>query len=164
MTLRDQLPVRLREMRERAGLTQVQLADRLMADNVQISRYETGAIVPSLETLTKIADILECSTDYLLGRSDTAQIAGLQAADLSSDERRIIEAIRHQDIAGALVAFSLLVPRYNPGAEYDEVAMARRREMREERERRNRERHAKRREAAHGVPIKQHGVPMKKDD
>jgi len=151
-------------MRERAGLTQVQLADRLMADNVQISRYETGAIVPSLETLTKVADIFECSTDYLLGRSDTPQIAGLQIDELKPDELRIIEAIRHEDLARALVALSLLVPRSNPGSEYDEAAMERRREMREERARRNHERYAARRENSHGEPLQKQGMMVKKQD
>jgi len=40
-------------------LTQSQLADKIHAKQKSISRYETGITVPSVETLLKIAKVLD---------------------------------------------------------------------------------------------------------
>lgn len=61
---------RLREMRIKRNLTQ-----QIMADSIQVALrsyqcYETGTRTPSYELLVRIADTLDISTDYLLGRDD----------------------------------------------------------------------------------------------
>lgn len=48
--------------------TQQQLADIIGEKMISISRYETGASKPPIGKLCKLADVLEVSTDYLLGR------------------------------------------------------------------------------------------------
>ena len=57
---------RLRDIRERRDLSQKQLADLLSTDVMQISRYERGIGLPSLETCVQLAAILKVSTDELL--------------------------------------------------------------------------------------------------
>jgi transcriptional regulator with XRE-family HTH domain len=47
-------------------LSQGQLADLIKAKQKSISRYETGASVPSLETLEKICMILHKPFSYFL--------------------------------------------------------------------------------------------------
>lgn len=61
---------RIKERRKAKGLTQSDLA--LMADISldMVKSMETGRTKPSIDTLDKIADALECSSDYLLGRVD----------------------------------------------------------------------------------------------
>ena len=108
MKPRELFSVRLRELREKSSLTQTQLADQISADNVQISRYETGAIAPSVDSLVKLADVFGCSIDYLLGRSDLPRIGVLGSDDLKPDERRGIQAIRERDIQSTFVILSLL--------------------------------------------------------
>lgn len=54
--------------RIKQGLTQHQLAEKLGVTNNDISRYETGRMKPSLEKLVILADVLNVTTDYLLGR------------------------------------------------------------------------------------------------
>lgn len=49
-----------------ADLTQTQLAKKIKANQKSISRYETGASLPSLETLVKIAKTLKKQTGYFL--------------------------------------------------------------------------------------------------
>ncbi len=61
---------RLREARMIRGLTQQKMADSIGVALRSYQCYETGTRSPSFDTLIRIADILECSTDYLLGRSD----------------------------------------------------------------------------------------------
>ena len=49
-----------------ADLTQTQLAQKIKAKQKSISRYETGASLPSLETLVKIAKALKKPIGYFL--------------------------------------------------------------------------------------------------
>lgn len=47
-------------------LNQTQLADKIKAKQKSISRYETGASMPSIETLVKIAKVLKKPAGYFL--------------------------------------------------------------------------------------------------
>jgi len=57
---------RIRLARVEADLTQTALATKIHAKQKSISRYETGASVPTIETLTKIANALKKSSAYFL--------------------------------------------------------------------------------------------------
>lgn len=61
---------RLRQLRKESGLTQVELAQKLNLTQQSYTRYEYGTGEPSLETLVRLAEIFEVSTDYLLGITD----------------------------------------------------------------------------------------------
>jgi transcriptional regulator with XRE-family HTH domain len=61
---------RLREARERLGLTQAQLGALLHVSGPTITRYETGVNKPNPETLRELAKVLRVSVDYLLGLTD----------------------------------------------------------------------------------------------
>lgn len=52
------------------NLPQEQLARLLGVDRITISSYESNMRQPSLDTLSRIADVFGVSTDYLLGRTD----------------------------------------------------------------------------------------------
>jgi len=47
-------------------LTQTQLAEKINAKQKSISRYETGASLPSIETLVKIVKVLKKPAGYFL--------------------------------------------------------------------------------------------------
>lgn len=59
---------RLNCIRKLRGLTAQAMADRLTIGLRSYRNYESGDREPSLDTLVKIADILDVSIDYLLGR------------------------------------------------------------------------------------------------
>lgn len=64
---------RLRDARERLrGLTQTQLAEKSGLPATSISHFENpeGTRKPSFDNLRRLANALEVTTDYLLGRSD----------------------------------------------------------------------------------------------
>lgn len=65
---------RLREERERLGLMQKEMAQKLEVPPNTYNGYETGKRSPSLEVARHIADTLEISVDYLLGRTDIRNI------------------------------------------------------------------------------------------
>ena len=60
----------LKELRKDKLLTQEDIAKQFGISNVMYSLYETGKRRMSLDMLCTLADILETSTDYLLGRTD----------------------------------------------------------------------------------------------
>ncbi|KHD85661.1 transcriptional regulator [Heyndrickxia ginsengihumi] len=64
------LPKRLSHRRKQLKLSQEDMADKLGITRQGYGHYETGRNQPDNETLIKIAQILDCSTDYLLGITD----------------------------------------------------------------------------------------------
>lgn len=70
-------PERLRAAREYRGLTQGKLAEQASLQPSAISHFETGARKPSFDNLRLLADTLDVTTDYLLGRVvDFKDLAG----------------------------------------------------------------------------------------
>lgn len=61
---------RLKELRERRGLSQVALADKLGVSKSAVSMYERGERNPDFETLEIIADFFNVDMNYLLGKDD----------------------------------------------------------------------------------------------
>ena len=61
---------RLKELRSERGMTQQHLASLLNIKQQSYFRYEYGTGEPSLDTLIKLAEIFNVTTDYLLGISD----------------------------------------------------------------------------------------------
>lgn len=59
---------RIAQARERAGLTQVQLAERLGTTQGNITSWEREVVALRPEQLNELADALGVSADYLLGR------------------------------------------------------------------------------------------------
>src|SRR5690606_29724465 len=78
--------VRLRTIRKQRKLTQRELASKLNMSQSTIALYETGDRKPDPDTINKIADFFDVSTDYLLGRSD-------DTVDIYAEFRRIRESI-----------------------------------------------------------------------
>lgn len=61
---------RLRRLRLEKKLTQEELGKKINVTKVSISGYEKGNRTPDTETLQKLADFFNVTTDYLLGRTD----------------------------------------------------------------------------------------------
>lgn len=56
----------LKRLRERRGLTQQQLAERVGAHRVTIAKLETGAVRPGVEVLERLAKALKVKVTDLL--------------------------------------------------------------------------------------------------
>lgn len=57
---------KLRALRKKNNMTQVDLAKALDLDKSSIAKYESAGIIPSVDTLQKIASLFKVSIDYLL--------------------------------------------------------------------------------------------------
>ena len=61
---------RLKECREKMGITKMEAAKRMQLSQPAYLRYEAGSRIPSLQTLSIIANVLNTSVEYLTGQSD----------------------------------------------------------------------------------------------
>lgn len=66
---------RLKQLREKRGLKQTQLADIMNVSNRTISVYEKGTVVPPTENLERLATFFDVTTDYLLGRTNNPKVS-----------------------------------------------------------------------------------------
>lgn len=86
-----------KRLRISAGLTQVEMAEKLKISRSTIGMYETGAREPDFETLEKIADFFNVDIDYLLGRTDKTTLLpetiGQYSSTLNKRDERDIEKI-----------------------------------------------------------------------
>jgi len=62
---------RLKSLREQAGMTQTQLGKLLNVKDAAVSKYESGKIPLTDETLLRLSKIFNVSVDYLLGKEAT---------------------------------------------------------------------------------------------
>ncbi len=65
---------RLRELREKAGLRQTDVAEATGIDQKTLSNYETGKTYPHSYALISLAEYFHVSIDYIVGRIDTEQV------------------------------------------------------------------------------------------
>ncbi|MEO0970576.1 MAG: helix-turn-helix transcriptional regulator [Cyanobacteria bacterium J06639_18] len=91
MTLGD----RMTALRKKLKLSQNELGKRVSTSGDIIGRYERDEVKPSIEVASKIADELEVSLDYLMGKTDIELDKAivnrvLEIQRLSSDDRDCI--------------------------------------------------------------------------
>lgn len=85
---------RLKQLRENKKMTQVRLGIELGVSQETISGYEIGKAVPPADMLVKLADCLDTSTDYILGRTNIKKFNTLCKSDLTETEAELISEFR----------------------------------------------------------------------
>lgn len=102
--------------RKARGYTQAEMADLLETNQPTYQRWETGENDPGVRNLVRVADLLEVSTDYLLGRAAAVSIEEgiadrIQAAKASAMDdvllalRGLLSAFRvDPDVADTLLS------------------------------------------------------------
>lgn len=93
---------RLKTARTRGGHTQASLAELMNTDARQIWRWENEEHSPNAEIIARIAQVLEISTDYLLGLTDDPTPVSAKPNPLSERERIVLSAWRHGDYREAI--------------------------------------------------------------
>ena len=80
-----------KSIRTKRKITQTELANVLNVKQETISAYESGKALPSCESLIKMAEYLNTSTDYLLGRiEDDSPLTGFNFKDMNPKTYKII--------------------------------------------------------------------------
>jgi transcriptional regulator with XRE-family HTH domain len=86
---------RLLDARKRKGISQDELAQHLRTKGPVIGRYERDEMKPSIEVAAKMAELLDVSLDFLVGKTDVLidgkilnRISEIQK--LSADEQKTV--------------------------------------------------------------------------
>jgi len=106
----------LKYLRHAHQFTQKELAYRLGLSANCICEWEKGRSEPSLETIRKLAELFEVSTDYLLGLEDDfgAKVAAPMsspapsAAALDADDKKLLDVYHTLDDDMKATLWSLL--------------------------------------------------------
>lgn len=88
---------RIQLRRKQLKISQEDLAHLLGSNQTQVSRYERGENNPTGEVLSKFADVLNTTADYLLGRTDIPDRPLRGEGDLGEYETELIHLLRQQD-------------------------------------------------------------------
>lgn len=62
---------KLKKLRRDKGWSQDEFGEKIGIHGRHVGKYETGKALPNADTLLKIADVFEVSTDYLLRDEDS---------------------------------------------------------------------------------------------
>ena len=90
---------RLKKLRKNAGLTQVDVAEKLGISQPAYGSWERGIKKPTQDNLVKIAQVLNVSVDYLVGNSEEKSdnldnielLFRMNSKGLTDEERRVFK-------------------------------------------------------------------------
>jgi len=85
MKSNNAFPQRLQAIRTRRGLSQDELAKRAGLQATAVSHFETGTRKPSFDNLRRLADALETTVDYLMGRTNDPESVVTEGDQLFRD-------------------------------------------------------------------------------
>ncbi len=88
---------RLKQARTFRSYTQQQLAELIDSTQQQIVKWENGLNTPNAEALMRLATVLGCTTDWLLGLVEHPA-DHLQMQDLSSEEWQLLNLYRRGEL------------------------------------------------------------------
>ena len=94
--MNDVLKERLRELREKKGVSQAEVAKHLGIERANYTAYESGASRP-VRHMEKLAAYFGVSVDYLLGLTDVPQQRKL---DLEEKEKSLLYSFHKLNEAG----------------------------------------------------------------
>lgn len=95
---------RIRERRRELDITIKQLAETVGVSVGAISHYETGRRAPDPDMLSRIANALGVSVDYILGRDDAmpSQKQENPPADMRAEAKQLLESMTDEQYQAAL--------------------------------------------------------------
>ncbi len=97
------LGIRIRELREEAGLSMQQLAKKIGVSDAAVCKWENGSSEPKASYILKLAEYFDCSTDYIVGKESglDGYVNAAVRADIKPNATR--PRIKVTDGKGAIV-------------------------------------------------------------
>ena len=106
----EQFAARLKEARESRGMTQARLAELLDVDRRVYNRWERGAAVPQLDTVVRLAQVLQLSVDSLVGLEAFKEVTRLHNPRLHALYQQV-DGLSDEDQQALLILMDSLVKR-----------------------------------------------------
>ena len=89
--------LKIKELRTEKGLTQKKLAEKINSTDKNIWAYENSGVIPPLETLIKLADVFDCSLEYLVGLTEEYNSTSIEQKSpslLTPEEQNLLNDFR----------------------------------------------------------------------
>ena len=80
----------IKELRERAGLSQAALAKKVGVTRSAVNAWELGLSIPTTQYVAELAQFFHVSSDYILGLDKTESV---YIGNLSNEEKRILYSL-----------------------------------------------------------------------
>lgn len=81
------IPERIKDIRDKNGLTQEELARKMSITRSSVNAWEMGISMPSPENLVRLSEIFNVSTDYILGVDNRETVS---IDNLSDEKKKIV--------------------------------------------------------------------------
>ena len=78
---------RIKELREKAGYSQAQLAKKLDVTRSSVNAWEMGLSTPTTQYIVALAKLFHVTADYILGTEDALKIA---VSGYTEDEIKLV--------------------------------------------------------------------------
>lgn len=117
------LSEKIRELRRKSGLSQEELADKLEVSRQAVSKWETGAAVPTTETLVQLADFFGVSLDFLLRDNAEMPIVSSSPKHSTVSKALGISLIAAAVLAAVLITILQLTGNGNSAADSSAVTL-----------------------------------------
>ena len=117
------LSIALKQLRDKKGIGQKELALYLHCTVGTVSNYDSGTHCPDLDTLSRIADFYGVSTDYLLGRTHSPRFTDVSSHVISGRYTvgrllHLLEHLTEKDKAFLAYGLTLLEKLRIPGESF----------------------------------------------
>lgn len=80
----------IKELRERAGLSQSALAKKIGVTRSVVNAWEMGLFIPTTQYVAELTQLFHVSADYMLGLDNTESI---YIGNLSEEEKHILYSL-----------------------------------------------------------------------
>lgn len=114
-------PTRLRELMEKKNISNTSLGSSLGKSKQSISQYRSGLIDPSLDTLIKIADILDTTIDYLVGRTDDPNVQCSAVDDIGLSDTAVKKLMEYKGMEDIGYSHLMLIDAILSDPKIDDV-------------------------------------------
>lgn len=95
---------RIRDLRRLKNMTMTEFGKAVGVAKTTVSNWETGRNFPSQDTLIKIANVFEITTDFLLGKDENSDEKPRIALDGNPDDLTDEQKIELQNFANYLIS------------------------------------------------------------
>lgn len=98
----------LKALRKEKGLSQDELGAILNVSQRCYASWEQGRTEPNIDMLIKLANIFECSVDYLLGRANDIGLVQVSDGGLTDIEKNLLAMFRKLDRQGQVKLYAIV--------------------------------------------------------
>ncbi len=117
----------IKTLREKFGLSQEQLANKVSVSSQAVSKWETGDSYPSIETLVRLSKMFYTSVDAIITNMNTFEELDSSAKNLNFRLRQLwYRYNRNESVSGELNDIvAIMIPLYNNEKEHFWIYSAR---------------------------------------